>query len=186
MKTVLQMNYAINSLCSSLGLPECYVKTQHGILYLVSPCGEPFAKLVNLATKTVNTKDVEFIFKKVEEFLKNNLDELKTFFEAKKLRKELDIRAIAKDAGFYSDIYPTFLKLGLITNTANNSALISNITSEGTFNISKNITEEELKLIPKELKELKKRASEVFKQYKVLQEASTIVDNFVKKHLNCN
>lgn len=182
MKTILQMNYAINSLCSSLGLPECYVKTQNGILYLVSPCGEPFAKLVNLATKTVNTKDVEFIFKKVEEFLKDNLDELKTFFKAKKLRKELDIRAMARDAGFHSDIYPTFLRLSYINNTT----LISGITSEGAFNLSRNITEEELKLIPKELKELKKRASVIFKQYKLLQEASTIVDNFVKKHLNCN
>ena len=186
MKTVLQMNYAINSLCSSLGLPECYVKTQHGILYLVSPCGEPFAKLVNLATKTVNAKDVEFIFKKVEEFLKSNLDELKTFFKAKKLKKELDIRSIAKDAGFYSDNYLTFLRLSLITNTANNSTLISSITSEGAFNVLRNITEEELKLIPKELKELKKRTSGVFKQYKLLQEADATINDFVKKHLNCN
>ena len=182
MKTVLQMNYAISSLCASLELPECYVKAQYGILYLVSPCGEPFAKLVNLATKTVNAKDVEFIFKKVEEFLKNNLDELKTFFKAKKLKKELDIRAIAKDAGFYSDIYPTFLRLGYINNTT----LISGISSEGVFNLSRNITEEELKLIPKELKELKKRTSGVFKQHKLLQEADATVNAFVKKHLNCN
>ena len=182
MKTVLQMNYAINSLCSSLELPECYVKTQNGILYLVSPCGEPFAKLVNLATKTVNAKDVEFIFKKVEEFLKNNLDELKTFFKAKKLKKELDIRAIARDAGFHSDFYCTILRLGYINNTT----LISGITSEGAFNVLRNITEEELKLIPKELKELKKRASGVFKQYKLLQEADATINDFVKKHLNCN
>ena len=87
MTTVLQLNQGIMEFCVTKKLPECYIKVQSGILYLISPCGDIIARLMNLATTKINVKDIPFIYEKVKSFIEDNLDELLDFFKAKKKTK---------------------------------------------------------------------------------------------------
>ena len=97
MTTVLQLNQGIMELCVTNKLPECYIKVQSGVLYLISPCGDIIARLMNLATNKINIKDIPFIFEKVKNFITTNLEELSEFFRAKKENKVTE--ALLKDTG---------------------------------------------------------------------------------------
>ena len=87
MTTVLQLNQGIMELCVAKKLPECYIKVQSGILYLISPCGDIIARLMNLATAKINVKDIPFIYERVKSFIDDSLEELLEFFRAKKENK---------------------------------------------------------------------------------------------------
>ena len=102
MTTVLQLNQGIMELCVTNKLPECYIKVQSGVLYLISPCGDIIARLMNLATNKINIKDIPFIFEKVKNFITTNLDELSEFFRAKKENKVQEYNTLADTLNLFT------------------------------------------------------------------------------------
>ena len=178
-------------LCVTNKLPECHIKVQSGILYLISPCGDIIARLMNLATNKINTKDITFIFEKVKNFITTNLEELSEFLRAKKENKDQEYKILA-DA----------LNLTALTSTVNSEQLlyvfkkdirtkkerntVECVYSNGTFSLSCiRITKDDLLSIPKELKELQKLAKPVFELFEKFKQNDLIVANFKTKYATC-
>ena len=185
MTTVLQLNQGIMELCVTNKLPECYIKVQSGILYLISPCGDIIARLMNLATNKVNIKDIPFIFEKVKNFITTNLEELSEFFRAKKENKVQEYKILA-DA----------LNLTARTSNINSEQLlyvykkerntVGCVYSNGTFTLAnRRMTKDDLPSIPKDLKELQKLAKPVFELFEKFKQNDLIVANFKIKYATC-
>ena len=191
MTTVLQLNQGIMELCVTNKLPECYIKVQSGILYLISPCGETIARLMNLATNKINIKDIPFIFEKVKTFITTNLEELSEFFRAKKENKDQEYKILA-DA----------LNLTALTSTGNSEQLlyvykkdirtkkerntVEYVYSNGAFTLAnRRMTKDDLSSIPKDLKELQKLAKPVFELFEKFKQNDLIVANFKTKYATC-
>lgn len=191
MTTVLQLNQGIMELCVAKKLPECYIKTQSGILYLISPCGEIIARLMNLATNKINIKDIPFIFEKVKNFITANLEELSEFFRAKKENKVQEYKILA-DA----------LNLSALTSTADSELIlyvykkdrgakkerntIEYVYSNGMFSLSGiRMTKDDLPSIVKELKELQKLAKPVFDLFEKYKQNDITIQNFKRKYATC-
>ena len=191
MTTVLQLNQGIMELCVAKKLPECYIKVQSGILYLISPCGDIIVRLMNLATNKINIKDIPFIFEKVKAFITTNLEELLEFFRAKKENKVQEYKILA-DA----------LNLGALTSTADSERIlyvykndrgakkerntIEYVYSNGMFSLSGiRMTKDDLPSIAKELKELQKLAKPVFELFEKFKQNDLIIANFKTKYATC-
>ena len=191
MTTVLQLNQGIMELCVTNNLPECYIKVQSGILYLISPCGDIIARLMNLATNKINIKDIPFIFEKVKTFITTNLEELSEFFRAKKENKDQEYKILANT-----------LNLTALTSTANSEQIlyvykkdrgtkkerntVEYVYSNGMFSLSGiRMTKEDLPSITKELKELQKLAKPVFELFEKFKQNDLIVANFKTKYATC-
>ena len=191
MTTVLQLNQGIMELCVTNKLPECYIKVQSGVLYLISPCGDIIARLMNLATNKINIKDIPFIFEKVKSFIITNLEELSEFFRAKKENKVQEYKILA-DA----------LNLTALTSTVNSEQLlyvykkdrgtkkernaVEYVYSNGMFSLSGiRMTKDDLPSIAKDLKELQKLAKPVFELFERFKQNDLIVANFKTKYATC-
>ena len=191
MTTVLQLNQGIMELCVTNKLPECYIKVQSGILYLISPCEDIIARLMNLATNKINIKDIPFIFEKVKNFITTNLEELSEFFRAKKENKVQEYKILA-DA----------LNLSALTSTADSERIlyvykkdrgtkkerniVEYVYSNGMFSLSGiRMTKDDLPSIAKDLKELQKLAKPVFELFEKFKQNDLIVANFKTKYATC-
>ena len=191
MTTVLQLNQGIMELCVTNKLPECYIKVQSGVLYLISPCGDIIARLMNLATNKINIKDIPFIFEKVKNFITTNLEELSEFFRAKKENKVQEYKILANA-----------LNLGALTSTADSEQIlyvykkdirtkeerstVEYVYSNGMFSLSSiRMTKDDLPSITKELKELQKLAKPVFELFEKFKQNDLIVANFKTKYATC-
>ena len=185
MTTVLQLNQGIMELCVTNKLPECYIKVQSGVLYLISPCGDIIARLMNLATNKINIKDIPFIFEKVKNFITTNLEELSEFFRAKKENKVQEYKILA-DA----------LNLSAITSTADSERIlcvykkerstVEYLYNNGTFTLANiRMTKDDLPSITKDLKELQKLAKPVFELFEKFKQNDLIVSNFKRKYATC-
>ncbi len=191
MTTVLQLNQGIMELCVTNKLPECYIKVQSGILYLISPCGDIIARLMNLATNKINTKDIPFIFEKVKTFITTNLEELSEFFRAKKENKDqeykiladaLNLTALTSTAGSEKILY--VYKKDIRTKKERNT--VEYVYSNGTFTLANiRMTKDDLPSIPKDLKELQKLAKPVFELFEKFKQNDLIVANFKTKYATC-
>ena len=192
MTTVLQLNQGIMELCVTNKLPECYIKVQSGVLYLISPCGDVIARLMNLTTNKINIKDIPFIFEKVKNFITTNLEELSEFFRAKKENKVQEYKILA-DA----------LNLDVLTSTADSEQIlyvykkdlrtkkkerniVEYVYSNGMFTLSGiRMTKDDLPSITKDLKELQKLAKPVFELFEKFKQNDLIVANFKTKYATC-
>ena len=191
MTTVLQLNQGIMELCVTNKLPECYIKVQSGVLYLISPCGDIIARLMNLATNKINIKDTPFIFEKVKNFITTNLEELSEFFRAKKENKVQEYKILA-DA----------LNLSALTSTADSERIlyvykkdrgaekerstVEYLYNNGTFTLANiRMTKDDLPSITKDLKELQKLAKPVFELFEKFKQNGLIVANFKTKYATC-
>ena len=196
MTTVLQLNQGIMELCVTNKLPECYIKVQSGVLYLISPCGDIIARLMNLATTKINIKDIPFIFEKVKNFITTNLEELSEFFRAKKENKVQEYKILANA-----------LNLGALTTIENSETenskqilyvykkgggakkernTVEYVYSNGMFCLSGiRMAKDDLPSIPKDLKELQKLAKPVFELFEKFKQNDLIVANFKTKYANC-
>ncbi len=191
MTTVLQLNQGIMELCVTNKLPECYIKVQSGVLYLISPCGDIIASLMNLATNKINIKDIPFIFEKVKSFITTNLEELSEFFRAKKENKVQEYKILA-DA----------LNLSVLTSTADSEQIlyvykkdrgakkerstVEYVYSNGMFSLSGiRMTKDDLPSITKDLKELQKLAKPIFELFEKFKQNDLIVANFKTKYATC-
>ncbi len=191
MTTVLQLNQGIMELCVTNKLPECYIKVQSGVLYLISPCGDIIARLMNLATNKINIKDIPFIFEKVKNFITTNLEELSEFFRAKKENKvqeykiladALNLTALTSTAGSEKILY--VYKKDIRTKKERNT--VEYVYSNGTFTLANiRMTKDDLPLIPKDLKELQKLAKPVFELFEKFKQNNLIVANFKTKYATC-
>ena len=191
MTTVLQLNQGIMELCVAKKLPECYIKVQSGILYLISPCGDIIARLMNLATAKINVKDIPFIYERVKSFIDDSLEELLEFFRAKKENKDQEYKVLADT-----------LNLSALTSTANSEQIlyvykkdsgtkkerntVEYLYSNGMFSLSGiRMTKDDLPSITKELKELQKLAKPVFELFEKYKQNEIIVSNFKRKYTTC-
>ena len=191
MTTVLQLNQGIMELCVAKKLPECYIKVQSGILYLISPCGDIIARLMNLATAKINVKDIPFIYERVKSFIDDSLEELLEFFKAKKENKDQEYKVLADT-----------LNLSALTSTANSEQIlyvykkdsgtkkerntVEYLYSNGMFSLSGiRMTKDDLPSITKELKELQKLAKPVFELFEKFKQNEIIVSNFKRKYTTC-
>ena len=187
MTTVLQLNQGIMELCVTNKLPECYIKVQSGILYLISPCGDIIARLMNLATNKINIKDIPFIFEKVKTFITTNLEELSEFFRAKKENKVQEYKILADT-----------LKLNYHTTSENSEQIlrvykkdkgrdtVEYLFSNGMFSLSgRRMTKDDLPSIAKDLKELQKLAKPVFELFEKFKQNDLIVSKFKAKYATC-
>ena len=191
MTTVLQLNQGIMELCVTNKLPECYIKVQSGVLYLISPCEDIIARLMNLATNKINIKDIPFIFEKVKTFITTNLEELSEFFRAKKENKVQEYKILAGA-----------LNLDVLTSTADSEQIlyvykkdrvakkerstVEYIYSNGMFSLSGiRMTKDDLPSITKELKEFQKLAKPVFELFEKYKQNEIIVSNFKTKYATC-
>ncbi len=191
MTTVLQLNQGIMELCVTNKLPECYIKVQSGVLYLISPCGDIIARLMNLATNKINTKDIPFIFEKVKTFITTNLEELSEFFRAKKENKDqeykilantLNLTALTSTAGSEQILY--VYKKDIRTKKERNT--VEYVYSNGMFSLSGiRMTKDDLPSITKELKELQKLAKPVFELFEKYKQNDLIIANFKTKYAAC-
>ena len=191
MTTVLQLNQGIMELCVTNNLPECYIKVQSGVLYLISPCGDIIARLMNLATNKINIKDIPFIFEKVKNFITTNLEELSEFFRAKKenkvqeyntLANTLNLTALTSTAGSEKILY--VYKKDIRTKKERNT--VEYVYSNGMFSLSGiRMTKDDLPSITKELKELQKLAKPVFELFEKFKQNDLIVANFKTKYATC-
>lgn len=191
MTTVLQLNQGIMELCVTNKLPECYIKVQSGVLYLISPCGDIIARLMNLATNKINIKDIPFIFEKVKNFITTNLEELSEFFRAKKENKvqeyniladALNLNALTSTADSERILY--VYKKDLRTKKERN--MVEYVYSNGMFSLSGiRMTKDDLPSITKELKELQKLAKPVFELFEKFKQNDLIVANFKTKYATC-
>ena len=191
MTTVLQLNQGIMELCVTNKLPECYIKVQSGVLYLISPCGDIIARLMNLATNKINIKDIPFIFEKVKNFITTNLEELSEFFRAKKENKDqeykiladaLNLTALTSTAGSEKILY--VYKKDIRTKKERNT--VEYVYSNGTFTLAnRRMAKDDLPSIAKDLKELQKLAKPVFELFEKFKQNDLIVANFKTKYATC-
>ena len=188
MTTVLQLNQGIMELCVANQLPECYIKVQSGILYLISPCGDIIARLMNLATNKINIKDIPFIYEKVENFITTNLEELSEFFRAKKESKVQEYQELANTLGLLVQRITenTEQVLYVYRKVQKESHSIKYLYSHGAFSLSpRKMTKDDLPSIPKDLKELQKLAKPVFELFEKFKENNEIVLRFKAKYATC-
>ena len=188
MTTVLQLNQGIMELCVAKKLPECYIKVQSGILYLISPCGDIIARLMNLAAAKINVKDIPFIYERVKSFIDDSLEELLEFFRAKKENKIREHRTVADTLNLYTqhtnknDIPVLYVSKQI---QKENDA-ISRIYNDGTFVLANRIMSKvDLSTITKELKEFQKLAKPVFELFEKYKQNEIIVSNFKRKYITC-
>ena len=188
MTTVLQLNQGIMELCVTNKLPECYIKVQSGILYLISPCGDIIARLMNLATNKVNIKDIPFIFEKVKNFITTNLEELSEFFRAKKENKVQEYNTLAYTLNLFTQrtIENTEQVLCVYRKVQKKEYSVNYLYSNGTFTLAnRRMTKDDLLSIQKELKELQKLAKPVFELFEKFKQNDLIVANFKIKYATC-
>lgn len=188
MTTVLQLNQGIMELCVTNKLPECYIKVQSGVLYLISPCGDIIASLMNLATNKINIKDIPFIFEKVKNFITTNLEELSEFFRAKKENKVQEYNKLANTLNLFTQRITenTEQVLYVYRNVQKEEYLIKYLYSNGTFTLeSRRMTKDDLSTIAKGLKELQKLAKPVFDLFEKFKQNDLIVANFKRKYATC-
>ena len=188
MTTVLQLNQGIMELCVTNKLPECYIKVQSGILYLISPCGDIIARLMNLATNKINTKDIPFIFEKVKDFITTNLEELSEFFRAKKENKVQEYNTLANTLNLFTQrtTENTEQVLYVYRKVQKEEYSVKYLYSNGTFTlVSKKMTKDDLPSIAKDLKELQKLAKPVFDLFEKFKQNDLIVANFKTKYATC-
>lgn len=192
MTTVLQLNQGIMELCVAKKLPECYIKVQSGILYLISPCGDIIARLMNLATTKINVKinvkDIPFIYEKVKSFIEDNLEELLDFFKAKKENKVQEHITLANTLNLiaYSKQVNNIPVLYVYKKARKDGDLINNIYNDGTFSLTgRKMSKDDLPTISKELKEFQKLAKPVFELFEKYKQNEIIVSNFKRKYTTC-
>lgn len=188
MTTVLQLNQGIMELCVAKKLPECYIKVQSGILYLISPCGDIIARLMNLATAKINVKDIPFIHEKVKSFIEDNLDELLEFFKAKKENEVQEYITLANTLNLNAN--KTYVNnvpvLYLYRKVIKDGDVINNIYNDGTFSLTgRKMSKDDLSTITKELKEFQKLAKPVFELFEKYKQNEIIVSNFKRKYTTC-
>ena len=188
MTTVLQLNQGIMELCVTNKLPECYIKVQSGVLYLISPCGDIIARLMNLATNKINIKDIPFIFEKVKTFITTNLEELSEFFRAKKENKVQEYNTLANTLNLFTQrtTENTVQVLFVYRKVQKAEHLVKYLYNNGMFVLaSKKMTKDDLPSIPKDLKELQKLAKPVFELFEKFKQNDLIVANFKTKYATC-
>ena len=188
MTTVLQLNQGIMELCVTNKLPECYIKVQSRILYLVSPCGETIARLMNLATNKINIKDIPFIFEKVKNFITTNLEELSEFFRAKKENKVQEYNTLANTLNLFTQrtTENTVQVLSVYRKVQKEEYSVKYLYSNEIFVLaSKKMTKDDLPSIAKDLKELQKLAKPVFELFEKFKQNDLIVANFKTKYATC-
>ena len=188
MTTVLQLNQGIMEFCVTKKLPECYIKVQSGILYLISPCGDIIARLMNLATTKINVKDIPFIYEKVKSFIEDNLDELLDFFKAKKENKvqEYITLANALNLNVNSTYVNNILVLYVYRKVRKEIDFINHIYNDGTFSLSNaKMSKEALSTVLKELKEFQKLAKPVFDLFEKYKQNDITIQNFKRKYVSC-
>ena len=188
MTTVLQLNQGIMELCVTNKLPECYIKVQSGILYLISPCGDIIARLMNLATNKVNIKDIPFIFEKVKNFITTNLEELSEFFRAKKENKVQEYNTLANTLNLFTQrtTENTEQVLYVYRKAQKEEYSVKYLYSNETFVLAgKKMTKDDLPSIAKDLKELQKLAKPVFELFEKYKQNDLIVANFKTKYATC-
>ena len=175
-------------LCVTNNLPECYIKVQSGVLYLISPCGDIIARLMNLATNKINIKDIPFIFEKVKNFITTNLEELSEFFRAKKENKVQEYNTLANTLNLFTQrtTENTEQVLSVYRKVQKEVHSVKYLYSNGTFVlVSKKMTKDDLPSIPKDLKELQKLAKPVFELFEKFKQNDLIVANFKTKYATC-
>ena len=188
MTTVLQLNQGIMELCVTNKLPECYIKVQSGVLYLISPCGDIIARLMNLATNKINIKDIPFIFEKVKNFITTNLEELSEFFRAKKENKVQEYNTLANTLNLFTQrtTENTEQVLYVYRKVQKEGYSVSCLYGNGTFTLAnRRITKDDLPSITKDLKELQKLAKPVFELFEKFKQNDLIVANFKTKYAAC-
>ena len=188
MTTVLQLNQGIMELCVTNKLPECYIKVQSGILYLISPCGEIIARLMNLATNKINIKDIPFIFEKVKNFITTNLEELSEFFRAKKENKVQEHNTLANTLNLFTQRITenTGQVLMVYRKDQKKEYSVKYLYSNEIFVLaSKKMTKDDLPSIAKDLKELQKLAKPVFELFEKFKQNDLIVASFKTKYATC-
>ena len=188
MTTVLQLNQGIMELCVTNKLPECYIKAQSGILYLISPCGDIIARLMNLATNKINVKDIPFIFEKVKNFITTNLEELSEFFRAKKENKVQEYDTLANTLNLFTQrtTENTEQVLYVYRKVQKEEHSVKYLYSNETFVLTgKKMTKDDLPSIAKDLKELQKLAKPVFELFEKFKQNDLIVANFKTKYATC-
>ena len=188
MTTVLQLNQGIMELCVTNKLPECYIKVQSGILYLISPCGDIIARLMNLATNKINTKDIPFIFEKVKNFITTNLEELSEFFRAKKENKVQEYTTLANTLNLFTQRITenTEQVLYVYRKVQKEEYSVKYLYSNGTFTLAnRRMIKDDLPSIAKDLKELQKLAKPVFELFEKFKQYDLIVANFKTKYATC-
>ena len=189
MTTVLQLNQGIMELCVTNKLPECYIKVQSGILYLISPCGDIIARLMNLATNKINIKDIPFIFEKVKNFITTNLEELSEFFRAKKENKVQEYNTLANTLNLFTQRITENTEQVLYVYRKvhqKEQHLVQYLYSNETFVLTgKKMTKDDLPSIAKDLKELQKLAKPVFELFEKFKQNDLIVANFKTKYATC-
>ena len=176
-------------LCVTNKLPECYIKVQSGILYLISPCGDIIARLMNLATNKVNIKDIPFIFEKVKNFITTNLEELSEFFRAKKENKVQEYNTLANTLNLFTQRTTENTEQVLCVYRKvhqKKQYLVQYLYSNETFVLAgKKMTKDDLSTITKELKEFQKLAKPVFELFEKYKQNDLIVANFKTKYATC-
>ena len=188
MTTVLQLNQGIMELCVAKKLPECYIKVQSGILYLISPCGDIIARLMNLATAKINVKDIPFIYEKVKSFIDDSLEELLEFFRAKKENKVQEYNTLANTLNLFTQRTnetgePVLYVYRKVQKEAHS---VKYIYSNGTFVLaSRKMTKDDLPSITKELKELQKLVKPVFELFEKFKQNDLIIAKFKAKYATC-
>ena len=188
MTTVLQLNQGIMELCVAKKLPECYIKVQSGILYLISPCGDIIARLMNLATAKINVKDIPFIYERVKSFIDDSLEELLEFFRAKKENKVQEHNTVAGTLNLYTQRTNenNIPVLYVYKKLPKKSDIINYIYNDGTFSLTgRKMSKDDLSTITKELKEFQKLAKPVFELFEKYKQNEIIVSNFKRKYTTC-
>ena len=175
-------------LCVTNKLPECYIKVQSGILYLISPCGDIIARLMNLATNKINIKDIPFIFEKVKNFITTNLEELSEFFRAKKENKVQEYNTLANTLNLFTQRITenTEQVLSVYRKVQKEEYSVKYLHSNEIFVLaSKKMTKDDLPSITKDLKQLQKLAKPVFELFEKFKQNDLIVANFKTKYATC-
>lgn len=175
-------------LCVAKKLPDCYIKVRSGILYLISPCGDIIARLMNLATAKINVKDIPFIYERVKSFIDDSLEELLEFFKAKKENKVKEYTTLADTLNLYTN--STYVNsipvLYVYKKVQKEGDLINSIYNDGTFRLnSAKMSKDDLPTISKELKEFQKLAKPVFELFEKYKQNEIIVSNFKRKYTTC-
>ena len=188
MTTVLQLNQGIMELCVAKKLPECYIKVQSGILYLISPCGDIIARLMNLATAKINVKDIPFIYERVKSFIDDSLEELSEFFRAKKENKVQEYNTLADTLNLFAQrtIENAEQVLYVYRKLQKEEYSVKYLHSNGTFTLaSRRMAKDNLPSIAKDLKELQKLAKPVFELFEKFKQNNLIIENFKTKYATC-
>lgn len=161
---------------------------QSGILYLISPCGDIIARLMNLATTKINIKDIPFIYEKVKSFIADNLDELLEFFKAKKENKVQEYITLANTLNLNANkTYVNNVPILYVYRKARKERdFINHIYNDGTFSLNNaKMTKEDLSTISKELREFQKLAKPVFDLFEKYKQNDVTIQNFKRKYVSC-